>query len=676
MIITSTRLRGGRYSGAITDPYFNLVTLLLPGNGANGAQNNTFLDSSTNNFAVTREGNTTQGSFSPFSPSGYSNYFDGTDTLFVSGAGESINFGTNDFTIEAWFNNSTLSTTFQIFDTCPLSVSSPTNRIIIRVNTSGALQYVTFQATTVLITSSNSAVTTGTWNHVALVKSSGSTKLYLNGTQVGSTYADSLNYPAQANRPMLMADSFNGTGLGTGYISNLRIVKGTAVYTSNFTPPTAPLSAIANTSLLTCQSNRFIDNSSNGFTLTINGTEVRPFSPFPQLNQYKTAVNGGSLYLDGSGDYLSIASAPAFQFGDSNFTVETWVYRTANAQVNIYSKRDNVATAYGSIVFVTTTGGNIDLLGTVNGSSWAVNMTSNARISANAWNHVAVTRNGSIWNTWVNGINSGNTDGQGGTIPDNSANVTVGSRGNVTGINQTPVYFSGFRVVKGTAVYTTNFTPPTSPLTAIANTSLLLNSTNAGIVDAAVKNNLETAGNASISTAQSKWGTSSIYFDGTGDWLLDSLGTNPDSQLRTGNFTIELWVYLASADVGSARGLVSKGTSTTGYSVSLNSTEKVVFSFTTSTITSTGSMPTDSWVHIAVVRSGTGANLTKIYINGVNDGTGTVSTDFSQTNNLYVGADRVAGSPMKGYIQDLRITRGLARYTANFTPPTQPFPIQ
>ena len=70
MIITGTRVRGGRYYGgtasATTDEYFNLVSLLLPGNGTNGAQNNTFLDSSTNNFAITRNGNTTQGTFSPF----------------------------------------------------------------------------------------------------------------------------------------------------------------------------------------------------------------------------------------------------------------------------------------------------------------------------------------------------------------------------------------------------------------------------------------------------------------------------------------------------------------------------------------------------------------------------------------------------------------------------------
>jgi hypothetical protein len=119
--------------------------------------------------------------------------------------------------------------------------------------------------------------------------------------------------------------------------------------------------------------------------------------------------------------------------------------------------------------------------------------------------------------------------------------------------------------------------------------------------------------------------------------------------------------------------LVAKGTSTTGWLVSLDSSEKVVFTFATSTITSTGSIILDAWNHIAVVREGTGTDQTKIYIGGTNDGTGTVSTDFNQTSVMYVGCNRTAGNAMKGFIDDLRVTKGVARYTGTFTPPTQAF---
>ena len=228
---------------------------------------------------------------------------------------------------------------------------------------------------------------------------------------------------------------------------------------------------------------------------------------------------------------------------------------------------------------------------------------------------------------------------------------------------------SNFRVAT-TLVYTANFTPPTAPLTAITNTSLLCNFTNAGIFDSASGNDLETVGNAQVSTTVAKWGTTSMAFDGTGDWLLNL--DKPALRLGTAAFTIEMWVYRSASGT---YGLVSKGTSTTGWSVSLNASNQVVFSFTTSSITSTGTVAATTWTHIAVVREGTGTNQTKIYINGTNDGTGTVSTDFNQTSAMYVGADRVAGGAFNGYIDDLRITNGYARYTANFTAPTAAFPL-
>ena len=107
MKIQGVRLQGTKLipSGAAaveSDTYFNLVTLLLPGNGTNGAQNNTFVDSSTNNFTVTRAGNTTQGTFSPFSQTGWSNYFDGSGDRLQVADNDVLDGFTGDFTIEFW----------------------------------------------------------------------------------------------------------------------------------------------------------------------------------------------------------------------------------------------------------------------------------------------------------------------------------------------------------------------------------------------------------------------------------------------------------------------------------------------------------------------------------------------------------------------------------------------
>ncbi len=145
-------------------------------------------------------------------------------------------------------------------------------------------------------------------------------------------------------------------------------------------------------------------------------------------------------------------------------------------------------------------------------------------------------------------------------------------------------------------------------------------------------------------------------------------------RIGTGNFTVEAWVYLSAT--GSARGLVGKGTSTTGWLLSTNSSDQVVFTYGSTTLTSSSALSANTWTHVAVVREGTGTNQTKIYIGGSLVATGTVATDFNQTNPMYIGADRTGGSALNGYIDDLRITKGFARYTAAFTPPTAAFPDQ
>jgi hypothetical protein len=231
-------------------------------------------------------------------------------------------------------------------------------------------------------------------------------------------------------------------------------------------------------------------------------------------------------------------------------------------------------------------------------------------------------------------------------------------------------YISNFRIVKGTAVYTATFTPPTSPVTAITNTSLLLNYTNAGIYDAAVQNNVITVGDAQASTTQYKWSPTSIKFDGTGDWLtaIDS----PQLQLGSGDFTIDGWFYLSAT--GAIYGMVSKGTATTGWSVNVTVLNKLQFSYTTSNLTGATTLSASTWYYFAVVRSGSATGNLKLYLNGTADATsgGAVTDNFNQTSILYVGADRVGATPLNGYLQDVRITK-LAR---TITTPTAAFPTR
>ena len=294
------------------------------------------------------------------------------------------------------------------------------------------------------------------------------------------------------------------------------------------------------------------------------------------------------------------------------------------------------------------------------------NVDTTTTIPAFAWTHVAAVRTNTSTNgfqLYINGVSSATAT----VATDFNQTDTLYIGSDRSAANVMNGYISGLKYTNGTAE---SISVPTGPPTATTNVALLTNFTNSGIYDATAKNVLETVGNAQVSTTQSKWSPTSMYFDGTGDYLL--IPDNPSQRIGTGNFTVECWVY---RNASGTYGLIGKGTGTTGWLLSLNSSNQVVFTYGSSTITSTGTISATTWTHIAVVRSGTGANLTKIYIGGTNDGTGTVSTDFNQTNAMYVAADRTGGSNANAYVQDTRVTL-YARYSANFTPPTAAFPVQ
>ena len=648
-------------AAVVTDEYFEYTTLLLPGNGTNGAQNNTFLDGSTNNFTITRNGNTTQGTFSPFSQTGWGNYFDGTGDYLTVPDNAAWDLGSSNFTIESWVYPTASplqpiiigqwTTSYSWL----LTLSNNTNRYLRGILYNGSFNdYV-----------STSSLTLNAWNHCAMVRESNTVSLYLNGSRVfTTTFTGAVNTSTSA---VSIGANASGADPYTGYLSNARVVIGTALYSGvTYTVPTAPLTAITNTALLTCQSNRFIDNSTNNFTITRNGdTRVVAFSPFNPTASWSAATYGGSGYFDGSGDYLNIADNAAFQLGTNSFCIEGWFFPTTTGDGALISKwATTAANAAWNIVRISGT-----LYCQLAYGASSINATT-TDWPLNQWSHIAFVRNGSTLSAYLNGTRFYTNASFSNTINVGVNGVTVGTQSGGTSYPFTG-YLSGFRVVNGSAVYdptSSTITVPTAPLTAITNTSLLLNFTNAGIYDATSKNDLETVGNAQISTTQSKWGGSSMSFDGTGDWLL--IPDQPPQRIGTGNFTVEMWVYRNSSGT---YGLAGKGTGTTGWLVSLNSSNQVVFTYGSSTITSSGTVSATTWTHIAVVREGTSTNQTKIYISGTNDGTGTVSTDFNQTNSMYIGADRTGGSAANAYVQDVRITN-YARYTSNFTAPTAAFP--
>jgi hypothetical protein len=407
------------------------------------------------------------------------------------------------------------------------------------------------------------------------------------------------------------------------------------------------------------QNNTFIDSSSNNFTITRNGTATQgSINSFGSIAPYTTAVDGGSAYFNGTPDSLSAPANAAYQFGTGDFTVEFWINKPA-AQNGLVVDARVSSTAVPWALGVDVSNFPYFYDGTT--------PTSTVAITNNVWNHVAVVRTSGVLKIFVGGVQgysaalAGSLNATGTAKIGGTAAYTIG-------------YISNLRIVKGTAVYTTAFTPPTAPLTAISGTSLLLGFTNAGIVDNAMQNNLITVGTSQISTSVLKYGTGSMAFSGSGAWLTTIDKTS--LQLGTGDFTIEGWVHVNA--IGTAYAIVSKGAASTGWSVNITSGNKLQFSYTAANLTGATSLAANAWYYFAVVRSGSGAGNLVIYLNGTADATsgGAVTDNFNQTNILYVGASRTGTTPLNGYIDDLRITKGIARYTANFTAPQQEFPNQ
>jgi hypothetical protein len=676
----------------VTDPNFRNTTLLLQAdNAANGAQNNTFLDSSSNSFAVTRTGTVTQGSFSPFSP-GWSNFFDGTvnSALYFNGQ-TAFAFGTGEFTIEGWFFMTVGSTAKIIFDFRPASTNGAYPQL--SVSSTNTLDYFTNSSTVI----TGGSVVANSWNHFALSRVSGSTRLFLNGVQVGSTYTDSTNYTVGSIRPIFGDNGFTDANYWSGYMSNIRIIKGQGLFNGAFTPSTSPLTTTAvgatgsgaassitgTVSLLFMQSNRNLDVA-NGYTINTNGTKtnsVQAFAPFAPQFQWTEPVIGGSGYFAASGDYLTIPANAAFAPGTSDYTVDGWIYSGSNTLQTIWAQ-----TVGGTNYFVVEANyptSVVQITSAASGGGTAI--TSAATLRLNAWNHFTVSRTSGVITVWCNG--------SAGTPTANTVNLTnvsyvptIGTYSHSTTTNVLIGYLANLRYIKGTAL--SGATIPTAPNTAVTNTQALLNYTNAGIYDGKMANNLQTVGNAQVSTSVVKYGSGSMAFDGTGDYLFISQTNNPlnlNWELYVGDFTIELWFY-ANTVASTRQGLIAKfnGNATTRvdieYAINLSTSSLVCTPYQSTTnfdITFTG-ISAGTWNHVAMVRSG---NQVYAFLNGVrNATTQTVSGALNSgtTWPLQIGryTEGSVNYDFNGYIDDLRITKGIARYTANFIPPLVALPRQ
>jgi hypothetical protein len=649
-----------RKVGAVSpekDAYINSVTLLVNRSGTNGGQNNTFIDSSANNATVTRYGNVTQGAFTP--------YLDKYSTYFGSGNSLSVPYSSNlllnasDCTVEGWFylesapaNGDGNAQVFVCQGIGSYQYNQDDHNWLIFAD--GTNLYWGHNPTTATI--SISALPIRQWFHLACTMTSANVgKIYINNVQQVSTssltaISSSVSYSTVVGK--FATGTTNGTySYLTGYAFGVRVIKGTAL--TSFDLTAAP-TAITNTQLLICKSNRFIDLSANNFTVAATGTpSIKHYNPFAPLSAYSTSSHGGSGYYDGTGDYITLPSTANYAVG-SVFTVEAWIY-PIGAPTGAPIIGGTVGSDFWDFSFNSS---NTIRLHIVSGATLLTSNVPDAVI-LNTWNHVVLVRSGTGTNQtsiFLNGIRVAN-----GTVTEaftTSQNLQVGV---LSGPYYTG-YIGDVRVVKGTAVYDpslTTLTVPTTPLTDITNTVLLLKYINAGIVDRSTNSVLETVGNAQISNGF-------VLLDGTGDYVI-SPTTIPG--FGSGNFTVEVICTLTSLTAASFMFLSTRpiaGNSATSWGLGGDNTGQI-FLYSNAYIvqSSAGAITTGTQYHIAVCRSGTSL---KLFLNGTQVGTTATNSQVFGTSTICLGANLDGSETMNGTVIG-RVTN-YARYTINFTSPT------
>ena len=232
------KLRIGQLKPADTteagDTHFSKVTALFNFDGSDTATTTTGLDASNKNLSISyATGDQLSNTQKKF----------GATSIYVAdgielSSSDGFNMGTGDFTLEAWFYFTDFSQSYALFDQWDSS-GSTRNQIWMGKTSSGTAGRLSwYYAGTSVFHSANPAVSTGAWTHIALVRHSGTLKIYINGTADSNTQSHTGQFGRTAG--MAFGDQLNGGASGRAqyYLDDLRITKGLARYTSNFTAPT------------------------------------------------------------------------------------------------------------------------------------------------------------------------------------------------------------------------------------------------------------------------------------------------------------------------------------------------------------------------------------------------------------------------------------------------------
>ena len=647
-----------------------------------------FTDRSGKGQVLTNNGAVVSASKSMFGYRSY--YFDGASYLSIPDS-DDWNFSGNDFTIEMWIYPTALSGYSGL-------VTKQTNSTgwYFSINSSSQLEFYNFA--TLGWYSSTEIIPTNEWSHVAAVKSGNAFHLFINGIEVNYAKSDTMGAIPNISAAMEIGSYASSSQYLTGFIDGLRVHKNKALWTENFLPPNAPVEQVEDGTVLllhcdgTDASTSFPDSGTTAHSVTANGNA--------QISTTQSKFGGSSAYFDGTGDYLSIPDSDDWNFGSEDFTIEFFANSPWNSNQVLFSQR--VDTDNRFYVFYDNGTNALEFAVISSGSNILTHTISSVGtyLQTDTWQHFAIIRNGSGFYWMIDGIVRKTTIGS-PTMPDLAAPLIIGQ---LNSINYYTGYIDEFRISKGIARWTEDFIPPTDsypiydiPVTVNNEDVLLIHAeTNndepiAYETDSYTKLLLHADGDLTDThavtpinnpkhVADSPYGdaaTGSWEFNGTSQYL--TVADSNDFNFGSDDFTLEAFVNFNN--VTGTQEVISKYHDSTGslrdWSWSVNcDASNTFFAYhdggTVDVAVVTWTPIVDTWYHVAVCR--TGPDL-KFYIDGVQTGsTYNISTETitDTAQPVSIGARGGPANYFKGNIADARITKGKARYTAEFTPPTAP----
>lgn len=670
------------------DPYFSSVHLLLHlDQSGTSVKNETVLDSSIYAAPIVRPfSNTSQSSFTPYS-NGYStgswsHMFVGTTNAAFANAVYTSNavfqFGAGNFTVEFWistFNYSSLVDSLFRSIVDFRTTDTLSTQFAIGYNSAGQLlSYGMPGGTSSTVVGQ---LPLGAWSHVAVVRNGANFVFYVNGVMSSTVTAGTSNYTEQGLR--VGSSTVNTTLNGVQfYISNLRVTKGQVLYTGTFSPSTIPITistngnasgnvvqpVSTNVSFLGFQNYISKDNSLNAIspagTAPIFKGAGCQFNPFPPLEAYSPKRHGGSYF----GGPLTVSANSIYVLGTSNFTIEFWACQPFESLTPVFAFESG-STAL--TISITGTSNLFQLTVVIPGGT-TLSVAAGSKLS---WNHFAVVRNGTTFSVYVNGKLAGSTT---------STSFFTGTQPTISSTTS-PATIADFRIVNGTAVYTSDFDVPTSPLQAISNTVLLLSFANGCIYDAArmamfyfgslsfpgVDTENEIFGNASLKSiaATSRFSSAQTLANANGSLSKKVNGSFPAIGAQ---FTVEMWIFKTSTPAQLQ--LLLGGTDASRFYLGINTSNQIYVAYGNPVIlelTTTLTVPNSQWTHIAVTRDA--GYLTRVWVNGQLGASGTQASSFNIPSWL---SELIISDSFVGNIDEIRIS-GISRYSQTFTP-SGPFP--